>query len=117
MTKARAVFVCAVAAALMTVSSTAISQPARSAGSVPTLGKVKIIDFAFQPATITVPRGSLVGWKNFGAVSHTSTSNSGIWNLGPIAPGSTVGRYFRRAGTYPYHCTIHPTMTGSVVVT
>jgi plastocyanin len=115
MARVRAVFVCAAAVALMSMSSTANSQPARS---VPTrMGKVKIVDFAFQPSTITVPRGALVGWKNFGAVSHTSTSDDGRWNIGPIAPGQAVGRYFNRAGTYPYHCEIHPTMTGTIVVT
>ena len=114
MTKARTVLVGAMAVALLSVSSTANSQPARS---VPArMGKVKIVDFAFQPSTITVPRGALVGWKNFGTVSHTSTSDDGRWNIGPILPGQSVGRYFNRAGTFPYHCEIHPTMTGTIVV-
>jgi plastocyanin len=115
MTKARALFACAVACGLMMAGPTAaISQEARSPQAI---AKVKIIDFAFQPSTITVPRGTMVGWKNLGTVSHTTTSDDGRWNSGPLMPGQIFGVRFRVAGSYSYHCEIHPSMTGTVVVT
>jgi plastocyanin len=78
---------------------------------------VKIVDFAFKPKTISVPKGTRVKWVNKGSVSHTSTSNSGLWNSGAIAPGDTFSHVFKKAGTFKYHCTIHPsTMVGKIIV-
>jgi plastocyanin len=81
-----------------------------------TTARVRIIDFAFRPRTITVSRGTRVRWVNRGSVNHTSTSNTGLWNSGTIAPGDSFSRVFRRAGTFRYHCTIHTDMRGRVVV-
>jgi plastocyanin len=57
-----------------------------------------------------------VKWTNKGAVTHTSTSNKGVWDSGSIAPGDSFSRVFKKAGTFKYHCTIHPTMTAKIVV-
>ncbi len=115
MTRARALFACAVACGLMMAGPTAaISQGARSPQA---LAKVKIVNFAFQPATISVPKGTLVGWKNFGSVGHTTTSDDGRWNSGTLQPGDIFGVRFRVAGTFAYHCEIHSSMHGTVVVT
>jgi plastocyanin len=79
---------------------------------------VKIINFAFKPRAITIAKGTRVRWTNAGSVNHTTTSNKGVWDSGVLAPGATFGRVFRRAGTFKYHCTIHPTlMHGKIVVT
>ena len=79
---------------------------------------VKIINFAFKPRAITISKGTRVRWTNAGSVNHTTTSNKGVWDSGVLAPGATFGRVFRRAGTFKYHCTIHPTlMHGKIVVT
>ncbi len=78
---------------------------------------VKIINFAFKPKTITIAKGTKVKWTNGGSVSHTTTSNNGLWDSGVLAPGAAFGRVFRKAGTFKYHCTIHPTlMHGKIVV-
>ena len=115
MTKARALFACAVVCGLLMVGPTAaISQEARSPQAI---AKVKIVDFAFMPSTISVPRGTLVGWKNFGSVGHTTTSDDGRWDSGTLLPGDIFGVRFRVAGSYSYHCAIHSFMTGTVVVT
>jgi plastocyanin len=80
--------------------------------------RVKIIDFAFTPRTITISKGTRVRWTNGGSVNHTTTSNKGVWDSGVLAPGAAFGRVFRRVGTFKYHCTIHPTlMHGKIVVT
>jgi plastocyanin len=48
---------------------------------------------------------------------HTTTADSSGWNSGPIQPGQNSGAvYFGAVGTFTYHCSIHPTMTGTVVV-
>jgi plastocyanin len=79
---------------------------------------VKIIDFAFKPRAITISKGTRVRWTNGGSVNHTTTSNKGVWDSGVLAPGAAFGRVFRKAGTFKYHCTIHPTlMHGKIVVT
>jgi plastocyanin len=78
---------------------------------------VKIINFAFKPKAITISKGTRVRWTNAGSVSHTTTSNNGVWDSGVLATGATFGRVFRKAGTFKYHCTIHPTlMHGKIVV-
>jgi plastocyanin len=115
MRKRRALFACAVASALMlTGPAAANSQPAAAPQAIT---KVKIVDFAFQPGMVTVPAGTTVGWKNFGATSHTSTSDDGRWNSGTLLPGGLFKVRFRRAGTYGYHCDFHPFMTGTITVT
>jgi len=112
-------------AALLLVGALAVPSSAlgRRAGSsagsplVATGTRVKIVDFAFRPGTLTVPKGTRVKWTNKGAVTHTSTSNKGLWDSGSIAPGGTFSRVFKKVGTFKYHCTIHPTMTAKIVVT
>jgi plastocyanin len=101
------------------VPSSALDRGARSSGHsalAATGSRVKIIDFAFRPGTLTIAKGTRVKWTNRGAVTHTSTSNKGVWDSGSIAPGGTFSRVFKRAGTFKYHCTIHPTMTAKIVV-
>jgi plastocyanin len=71
----------------------------------------------FTPNPITVKVGDTVTWTNNGAITHTSTSNTGAWNTGNLAPGATSSAVtFTTAGTFAYHCAIHPSMTGSVIV-
>jgi len=71
---------------------------------------------AYMPDELSVATGSTVTWMNTDTVSHTSTSDESGWNSGIIAPGGRFSFTFDRAGTYRYHCTIHPGMVGTVVV-
>jgi plastocyanin len=71
---------------------------------------------AFNPGEMTVAIGDTVTWVNTDTVSHTSTSNAAGWESGTIAPGRQFSFTFGTAGTFPYHCRIHPGMVGSVVV-
>jgi plastocyanin len=99
--------------------SSALERGARSSERstlAATGSRVKIVDFAFRPGTLTIARGTKVKWTNKGAVTHTSTSNKGVWDSGSIAPGDTFSRVFKKAGTFKYHCSIHPTMTAKIVV-
>ncbi len=80
-------------------------------------GNVTIVDFAFQPQQVSVPAGSTVSWENAGAAPHTVTSSTGAFDSGTIGSGAGFSETFSDPGLYPYHCTIHPNMTGMVQVT
>jgi predicted lipoprotein with Yx(FWY)xxD motif/plastocyanin len=76
----------------------------------------EIRGFAF-PANVTVVAGATVTWTNADSAPHTVTADDGAFDSGDINQGGTYQRSFASAGTFKYHCTIHPTMTGSVTVT
>jgi plastocyanin len=70
----------------------------------------------FGANPLTIPVGSIVTWTNTDAIDHTTTSDTGMWDSGVLTPGSTFTFTFAEVGTFPYHCTIHPTLTGTIVV-
>ena len=77
-----------------------------------------INNFAFSPNPLTVPVGTRVVWTNQQAgVPHTVTSDTGLWDSGTVPSGGTFAFTFTTAGTFAYHCNIHPTMHGTVIVT
>jgi plastocyanin len=80
---------------------------------------VSIVGFAFSPGTVTVSAGDTVTWTNNDAgVPHTVSSDSGSeLASGQLASGASYQKTFSAAGSYVYHCDIHPSMTGLVVVT
>jgi plastocyanin len=80
-------------------------------------GGVRIIEFSFNPSSMTVAAGNTVTWTNAGTTSHTTTADSGAWNSGPLRPGASFSQTFNTPGTFSYHCMIHPTMMGTVTVT
>lgn len=82
----------------------------------PAPNTVGMVGTAFSPSSITVSRGTVVSWRNDDNVSHTSTSDTGLWDTGEITPGSTKTTTFNSAGTFKFHCTYHSMMTGTVVV-
>ena len=71
---------------------------------------------AYNPGEVSVAIGGTVTWVNMDRESHTSTSNSSRWDSGIIAPGRQFSSTFPTAGTFQYHCAIHPGMVGTVVV-
>jgi plastocyanin len=77
---------------------------------------VSIVDFDFQPSSITVSVGTTVTWTNTGSTTHTVTSDSGVFDSGDISPGDNFQFTFENVGAYPYHCSIHTFMTGTVKV-
>lgn len=78
---------------------------------------VRIIDFAFQPATLTVAAGSTVTWSNAGQARHTVAASDGSVISPDIASGASYKRTFDVPGTYLYYCDIHPEMKASIAVT
>jgi plastocyanin len=103
-----------VAACLMG-TATASARPLAPQGT-DAKAKVKIVNFAFNPSTVNISAGDVVVWTNTAGISHTSTSDKAKWDSGIIPAGGTFKKRFKKAGTFTYHCSIHPTMKGSVVV-
>ncbi len=79
--------------------------------------RVNIANMAFSPQVIAVSAGDTVQWVNTDTVAHTVTSDGSLlWDSGTIKPGASYERQFKFAGSYPYHCGIHSTMKGTVVI-
>lgn len=96
-------------------SPTPASGPPPSSVTIPVRAEV-LGNRAFMPAELNVAVGTTVNWVNADSTSHTSTSDVTRWNSGAIAPGGRFSVSFLAGGTFPYHCTIHPGMAGTVVV-
>lgn len=81
---------------------------------------VKIITkngtFTFSPKTLKIKVGTTVTWKNLTMAPHTSTSDTGVWDSGIIQPGGKFSFKFTTAGTFTYHCNVHPFMMAKIIV-
>lgn len=72
---------------------------------------------SFSPNPDTVAVGQTVAWHNAAGTTHTATANGGTFNTGNIGGGGTSAKItMSTPGSFPYHCSIHPTMTGTLVV-
>jgi plastocyanin len=89
-------------------------QPASPGGN-----SISIKNFAFDPSTLTVKTGTAVTWVNNDGATHALVSDTGspvLFSSDPLATGASFTFTFAQPGTYPYHCSIHPTMKGTVIV-
>jgi len=82
----------------------------------PAPAEVEIENFAFRPDVIFIPAGTEVRWTNRDDVSHTVTSDDGLFDSGTLLRGDRFEYRFDVPGTYTYFCAIHPSMRGTVVV-
>jgi plastocyanin len=83
--------------------------------------KVQMKNIQFDPQTITVKKGSTVEWTNEDSVNHDVTKVAGPGanfssGSGSLASGDSYQQTFKTAGTIKYRCTIHPGMSGKIVV-
>jgi plastocyanin len=80
--------------------------------------EVKIDNFSFGPVTLTVPVGTTVTWTNRDDIPHTvvSTDEPKTFKSKVLDTDEKFSFTFSKAGTYPYFCSIHPKMTGKVIV-
>jgi plastocyanin len=78
--------------------------------------EVKIDNFVFGPDTITVPVGATVTWTNKDDIPHTTVSTDGVFKSKVMDTDEKFSYTFTKAGTYSYYCSVHPKMTGKVVV-
>jgi plastocyanin len=70
----------------------------------------------FAPPTLTVSTGTTVTWGNNDSINHTTSADAGQWDSGNVGQGQTFTHRFDSAGSFKYHCNIHPNMTGTIVV-
>lgn len=78
---------------------------------------VAIQNGAFSPQTVTVAPGTTVVWTNFDGTTHNASSNpSGSWTTGNLGLNESGQHSFASEGTFSYRCSIHPNMTGTVIV-
>lgn len=88
--------------------------PAPPAAPVAQTVSVSIKNFAFDPAQLTIAAGSTVVWTNNDAVAHRLISAS--FNSPLLLQGQTYTQKFNIAGVFDYSCSIHPSMTGRIIV-
>lgn len=78
--------------------------------------EVKIDNFSFKPQELTVAAGTTVTWTNRDDIPHTVVSTDGVFKSKVRDTDEKFSYTFTKAGTYPYYCSVHPKMTGKVVV-
>lgn len=77
---------------------------------------ILIKDFAFQPNELTINKGETVTWTNLDAANHIIRENSGVFESTKLNQDQSYSYKFEAVGTYEYHCTLHPSMIGKIVV-
>jgi plastocyanin len=78
--------------------------------------KVEIDNFAFSPARVTVKAGTTVAWLNADDTPHTVASSSKLFKSKALDTDDSFSFTFTTPGVYQYFCSLHPYMTGTVVV-
>lgn len=78
--------------------------------------EVKIDNFSFSPQEITVAAGTKVTWTNRDDIPHTVASTTDAFKSKALDTDDQFSFLFSKAGTYEYYCSIHPKMTGRVIV-
>jgi LPXTG-motif cell wall-anchored protein len=88
----------------------------RPAAEAAANGSVTIVDFEFQPGTVTIDQGDTVTWTNNGPTAHSATAPDGSFDTGIFPAGQSRSHTFNQSGTFSYICTPHPNMHGTIVV-
>jgi plastocyanin len=110
-------FVLFVALALLNTMRGKEPDTRESAPAKATKTEVIIGNFSFSPKTFTIPVGATVIWTNHDKVPHLVTSAEDQFKRSPLLKaGQSFSNTFATAGTYSYFCSIHPQMTGKIIV-
>ena len=100
--------------------TTESASPASSdaAGAAPATGgsAVSLINYAFDPTSLSVATGTTVTWTNNDTAAHTVTADDGSFDSGNLPPGQTFTHTFTASGSVAYHCNYHPNMVATIVV-
>src|SRR6266852_5967268 len=110
-----------VLAALVVLATSLVATNSRSFAARAEQGQassaeVKIDNFSFGPGTLTVAVGTTVTWTNRDDIPHTVVSTDGVFKSKVLDTDEKFSYTFAKPGTFPYFCSIHPKMTGKVVV-
>ncbi|TMF00472.1 MAG: hypothetical protein E6I52_13435 [Chloroflexi bacterium] len=101
----------------LTLTPPALDTTVAGAALAPSSGAVSIVNYVYQPSTLTVAVGAVVTWTNMDVDAHTATSDTpGVFDSGHMAQAGTFSFTFNQPGTFAYHCTYHANMHGSIVV-
>jgi plastocyanin len=102
----------------ITVACAGLLPAGRAAAALRTSVKhpVAMEAVAFQPADLTVSVGDTIVWANKDPFPHTVTSKSAAFDSKQIEAGASWSYRARYKGDYPYVCTLHPTMSGTIHV-
>jgi plastocyanin len=98
-----------------TVTSTTTASPATSSAEGGA-GALTIKNFSFSPTPLTAKAGETITITNRDTTDHTVTDNGGAFATGHIAPATSKTITLTKAGTFHYHCSIHPFMNGEIDV-
>ncbi|VVB77776.1 Halocyanin [uncultured archaeon] len=99
------------------ITPPAPAAPSNSMEPAPETYNINIDNFAFSPKSLKIRPGDTVIWTNSDSASHTVTSDSGSELESPnLSNHATYEHTFSKVGTYDYHCTIHPSMKGAIIV-
>jgi plastocyanin len=115
---------CGGSSATTTTAADGATTTAPATGSTATTGtaggastaQVIMTNRAYDPQTVTIKVGDTVTWLNQDAPQHDVVADSGEFKSDLFDKGQSFSFTFTKAGTYPYHCSIHPGMTGTIVV-
>mgnify|MGYP000097148957 CR=1 FL=1 len=105
-----------VLAILVSLVALAGAAPAPPAAAQSGGAEVEVVDFAFEPAMVTIEPGTTVTWTNAGERPHTVTADDGAFDSGRLDPGEQFSVTFDEPGTFTYFCGFHPEMQGTVMV-
>jgi plastocyanin len=113
----RILYVLSIVATLVALLAARPTTRAVVAGAPPAAGvEVKIDNFTFTPATVTVAVGTEVTWTNRDDIPHTVVTEDKAIKSKPLDTDEKFSYTFTKPGTYSYFCSIHPKMKGEVVV-
>ncbi|HMC43876.1 MAG TPA: cupredoxin family copper-binding protein [Caballeronia sp.] len=103
--------------AALCLATTLAAPPAFAAQATPAT-TVVIDNFSFSPAQLSVAAGSTVTWENHDDMPHTIVNDATPreFKSAPLDSGENFSQTFSKPGTYKYFCSIHPHMTGTIVV-
>src|SRR5512146_860623 len=105
-----------IAAPIAVAFGLAASAPGVHANAPAEAAAVHIANFTFSPATITVRPGTTVIWTNDDDIPHTLVATNGAFRSKVLDSGAHFSFTFVNAGEFHYFCSIHPHMTGTVIV-
>jgi plastocyanin len=101
---------------VVSTSPTALNG-ANAKPALPAIEYVEIANSAFVPESVTIKKGTVVKWTNDDTAQHTVTSDDAYFQSPALNQTDGFTFTFDQPGTYTYHCSIHPSMHGTVIVT
>jgi len=103
-------------AALALLGAASLRPAQQGATSTPDHVEASIDNFSFAPGTLNVRAGTTITWTNKDDIPHTVVSNDKLFASPVLDTDGKFSYTFQKAGSFGYYCSIHPKMTGKVVV-